>query len=110
MNTIALLSENQTIVSLFSHQAKATPQSIAVVYQDKRYTYAEVDDISDRIAGYIASKGLESEDVVSVLIPRCEWMAIASPWYSSTIGRSASSAINNLASASFIMKFSRSFG
>ncbi|MBR4730768.1 MAG: amino acid adenylation domain-containing protein, partial [Prevotella sp.] len=78
MNTSALLSENQTIVSLFRHQAKATPQNIAVIYQDKRYTYAEVDDISDRIARYIASKGLESEDVVSVLIPRCEWMVMAS--------------------------------
>ena len=70
--------DTQTIVSLFRRQAKATPQNIAVAYKDKRYTYAEVDEISDRIAGYIASKGLGLEDVVSVLIPRCEWMAIAS--------------------------------
>ena len=70
--------DTQTIVSLFRRQAKATPQNIAVVYKDKKYTYAEVDDISDRIAGYIASKGLGTEDVVSVLIPRCEWMVIAS--------------------------------
>jgi len=70
--------DTQTIVSLFCRQAKATPNNIAVVYQDKRYTYKEVDELSDRIAGYIASKGLGEEDVVSVLIPRCEWMAIAS--------------------------------
>ncbi len=68
----------QTIVSLFRRQAKATPDAEAVVFKDHRYTYAEVDAISDRIAGYIADKGLVSEDVVSVLIPRCEWMAIAS--------------------------------
>ncbi|MBQ3698795.1 MAG: amino acid adenylation domain-containing protein [Prevotella sp.] len=70
--------DTQTIVSLFRRQAKATPQNIAVVYQDKRFTYAEVDEMSDRIAGCIAAKGLGEEDVVSVLIPRCEWMAIAS--------------------------------
>ena len=70
--------DTQTIVSLFRRQAKATPENIAVVYQDKRFTYAEVDDISDRIAGYIAAKGLGVEDVVSVLIPRSEWMPIAS--------------------------------
>ena len=70
--------DTQTIVSLFCQQAKATPENIAVVYKDKKYTYAEVDEISDRIAGYITSKGLGLEDVVSVLIPRCEWMAIAS--------------------------------
>ena len=69
---------NTTIVSLFRQQAKETPENIAVVYKDRHYTYADVDAISDRIAGYIASKGLGLEDVVSVLIPRCEWMAIAS--------------------------------
>ena len=70
--------DTQTIVSLFRRQAKATPEKTAVVYKEKRFTYAEVDEISDRIAGYIASKGLGLEDVVSVLIPRCEWMPIAS--------------------------------
>ena len=70
--------DTQTIVSLFRQQAKATPDNIAVVYKDKRITYAEVDRMSDRIAGYIASKGLGEEDVVSVLISRSEWMAIVS--------------------------------
>ena len=70
--------DTQTIVSLFRRQTKNTPDGIAVVYKDRRYTYAEVDEMSDRIAGFIASKGLGLEDVVSVLIPRCEWMAIAS--------------------------------
>ena len=70
--------DSQTIVSLLRRQAKATPDNIAVVYKENRYTYKEVDEISDRIAGYIAKKGLGLEDVVSVLIPRCEWMPIAS--------------------------------
>ena len=68
----------QTVVSMFRNQAKLTPDNMAVVYQDRHYTYAQVDDISDRIAAYIVDKGLGKEDVVSVLIPRCEWMAIAS--------------------------------
>ena len=96
--------DTQTIVSLFCQQAKATPDNIAVVYKDKRYTYKEVDEISDRIAscicgllkgGYRGVAGLPNGEapgtaadlpdgeapgtaVVSVLIPRCEWMAIAS--------------------------------
>jgi len=63
----------ETVVSLFRKQAKATPDAEAVVFKDHRYTYAQVDEISDRIAGYIADKGLGREDAVSVLIPRCEW-------------------------------------
>ncbi len=69
---------SQTIVSLFNQQVKSTPDALAVVYMDKRFTYAQVDEISNRIAAFVASKGLGAEDVVSVLIPRCEWMPIAS--------------------------------
>ena len=68
----------QTIVSMFRHQALATPDNVAVVYKDLTFTYAQVDAISDRIAAYLVGKGLKTEDVVSVLIPRCQWMAIAS--------------------------------
>ena len=86
--TDADYDDTQTIVSLFRSQVKATPNNIALVYEDRQYTYKEIDELSERIAGYIVSKGygtadsqesrLGAEDVVSVLIPRCEWMAIAS--------------------------------
>ena len=70
--------ETQTIVSLFRKQVAQTPDNLAVVYHDKQYTYREVDEISERIAGYIIAQGLGNENVVSVLIPRCEWMVIVS--------------------------------
>ncbi|MBO4813865.1 MAG: amino acid adenylation domain-containing protein, partial [Muribaculaceae bacterium] len=70
--------DTQTVVSLFRRQAKETPDNVAVVYKDTRLTYRDIDELSDRIASYIASKGLGTEDVVSVLIPRCELMPIAS--------------------------------
>ena len=67
----------QTIVSLFRRQVAQTPNNMAVVYHDNKYTYREVDDITERMAAYIVAKGLGREDVVSILIPRCEWMPIA---------------------------------
>ena len=70
--------DSQTIVSLFSQQAQNMPDKTALVFKDKRFTYKEVDEISDRIARYISSKGLGAEDFVAILIPRCEWMALAS--------------------------------
>ena len=70
----------QTIVSLFEAQAKRTPDNVAVVYQDTRLTYREVDRISDAIASQIQLK-VESlklkEPVVSILINRSEWMVLA---------------------------------
>ncbi|MBQ4418559.1 MAG: amino acid adenylation domain-containing protein, partial [Synergistaceae bacterium] len=41
-----------------------------------KLTYHELDDITERIAGYIANKGLGVGDVVSILIPRGEYMPI----------------------------------
>jgi len=70
--------DTQTVVSLFRQQAEAVPDKTAIVFKDKRYTYKEVDEISNRIAGCINSRGFGPEDVVAILIPRCEWMAIAS--------------------------------
>ena len=70
--------DTQTIVSLFRRQAQATPDNIAVIFAEKTYTYAQVDDMSDRIAATIAAKGLGEGDVVSVLIPRGKWMVTAS--------------------------------
>ncbi len=67
----------QTIVSLFRRQVELTPDNMAVVYHDNKYTYREVDDITERMAAYLVAKGLGREDVVSILIPRCEWMPIA---------------------------------
>ena len=84
--------DTQTIVSLFRKQVERVPDNIAVVYQDVRLTYQQVDEISDRIAGYIvdrlqvlaksgdgAGQTVDNgEPVVSILIPRCEWMVLAS--------------------------------
>ena len=69
---------SKTVIDLFRAQAQKTPDNIAVVYTDRSYTYAQVDEMSDRLAAYIAGLGIGREDVVSVLIPRCEYMAIAS--------------------------------
>ena len=68
----------KTVVDLFRRQAELVPNHAAVVYLDKTFTYAQVDEITERIAGYLKGKGIGREDVVSVLIPRCEYMVIAS--------------------------------
>lgn len=70
--------EKTDIVTLFRRQADNHPENTCVVYKEMSYTYKEVDEISERIAGYLTTQGIGTEDVVSVLIPRCEYMVIAS--------------------------------
>ncbi len=68
---------SKTISDMFEETVQTIPDHTAVVFKDKKYTYQELDEISDRLGKYIASKGIGREDVVSILIPRCEYMAIA---------------------------------
>ena len=68
---------SKTVADRFNEMVQAIPEHTAVVYKDKKYTYKELDEISDRLGKYIASRGICREDVVSILIPRCEYMAIA---------------------------------
>ena len=68
---------SKTISDMFDELVQIIPDHTAVVFKDKKYTYKELDEISDRLGKYISSQGIGSEDVVSILIPRCEYMAIA---------------------------------
>lgn len=69
---------SKTIVDLFREQAGRVPEKTAVIYKEKRIAYREVDELSERIAAYVSGQGIGREQVVAVLIPRCEYMAIAS--------------------------------
>ncbi len=70
--------ERQTVVSAFRRIAAEYPQKTAVVFRERRLTYRDADDVSDRLSAVITARGLGREDVVAVLIPRSEWMATVS--------------------------------
>ena len=76
-DTACKYDRTKTISDRFTEMVQTIPDHTAVVFKDKKYTYKELDEISDRLGKYIASRGIGTEDVVSILIPRCEYMAIA---------------------------------
>ena len=70
--------KEQTIVDLFRRQAALRPDHDALVYLDRRYTYRQLDEITDRLAMHLRRCGVGRENIVGVLIPRCEYMMICS--------------------------------
>jgi len=70
--------KSKTIVDVFGEIVKKYPDKIAVSCRENRYTYARVDDISNRLAAFIHSRGIGREQTVSILIKRSEWIEIAS--------------------------------
>lgn len=56
--------------------AREVPEKLALVTDDKSYTYGELDRISTVMAQNLVAQGVEKGMVVGVMIPRSEWMAL----------------------------------
>ncbi len=66
-----------TMVSMLRNQAQKTPDHVAVVYQETKLSYRELDDVTDRLAKHIKSFDIGREDIVPILLPKSELMTIA---------------------------------
>ncbi|MDE6252489.1 MAG: amino acid adenylation domain-containing protein [Lachnospiraceae bacterium] len=69
--------DSVSVIDMINNAVLKYGDNTAVVYKDKRITYSQLGEITDRIAQYVQSLGIGKEDVVSILIPRCEYMPIA---------------------------------
>ena len=43
---------------MFAELAETIPDHTAVVFKDRKYTYKELDELSNRLGKYIASQGI----------------------------------------------------
>ena len=75
-NTEHVYDASKTVVDLFREQAEKRPNDVAVVYNDVKLTYRELDRITDNIAARLVDKGVARDEFVSVLVPRNEFMPI----------------------------------
>ncbi len=60
----------ETVIDLFSIQAKKFPAKTAVVSGIKKLTYRELDEKSNQVAHYLKKKGVTKETLVSVCLER----------------------------------------
>ena len=70
-----------TAISLFRKQVTMHPDKLAAVYKDKRFTFRELDEMTDKLAAAIYDRMTKltgktdlSEEVVSIIIDRNEWV------------------------------------
>ncbi|MCH5597898.1 amino acid adenylation domain-containing protein [Niabella ginsengisoli] len=60
----------KTIVDLFGESVLAYPHNVAVRYGDNILTYDELNTTSNRLANYLLSHGLQSNDRVAIVLER----------------------------------------
>ena len=60
---------------LFTEQAKRTPDKIALVFEDEKFTYKQLDEMSNSLAHYLREKGVKRNDIVPIIAKR-SWHVI----------------------------------
>jgi len=67
---------DKTIYELFEEQVENTPNNIAVVYEDKKLTYKELNEKSNSLARILRSKGINSDSIIGIMMERSIEMII----------------------------------
>ncbi|MGD1993825.1 MAG: AMP-binding protein, partial [Anaerolineae bacterium] len=57
--------------------ARRHPDHVAMIFQDGKVTYQELDEASDRIAAALADMGIEKGDRVAILMANCPQFVIS---------------------------------
>lgn len=67
----------QPLDSILSNGAAQWPEVTAIVDSQRSYTFAELDDVADRVAGRLAALGMRAGDRVLLQLPNTTQFAVA---------------------------------
>ncbi len=70
-------ADKRYIHEIFEAQAKRRPNALAVIFEDRTLTYAELDRLTNQLAHYLHKLGLGPESLVSVCMERSIEMIVA---------------------------------
>ena len=75
-NTKTDYPKDKTIAELFEEQAKKTPNNVAVVFGMQKLTYKELNERANSLAYYLRKNGIETNDLVGIMVNRSLEMII----------------------------------
>jgi amino acid adenylation domain-containing protein len=70
--------QGKTIIDLFEEQVHITPENIAVKFEERSYTYAQLDQLSNQLAAYLSENyRIAANELVAIQLERSERMLLA---------------------------------
>ena len=76
-NDTEIVSTNKYIYQLFEEQVEKTPDNIAVVFDEQKMTYRELNDRANQLAHTLRNKGVRNESVVAIITDKSIEMIIS---------------------------------
>jgi amino acid adenylation domain-containing protein len=69
--------QNLCVHELFARQSERTPDSIAVIFEDERLNYAELNERANKLAHHLRALGVGAEQVVGLMMERSVEMLVS---------------------------------
>ena len=69
-NTQMDYEKNKTIANLFEEQVQKTPTHTALVFEDSKLTYNELNEKANQLAHYLHQQGIKEGSTVGIMLPR----------------------------------------
>lgn len=76
-DTYVEYSKDKCVHELFELQAKKTPDKTALIFEDKRFTYKEIDEMSNSLAYELRNHGIGRNDIVPIISKRSWHIIVA---------------------------------
>ncbi|MBF0398665.1 MAG: amino acid adenylation domain-containing protein, partial [Desulfobacterales bacterium] len=75
-NTYADYPKDKTIIDLFEEQAEKSPYNTAVIYEEDKLTYKQLNEKANQLANYLIDLGVKPDTLVGICIERSLEMII----------------------------------
>ncbi|MDP3705669.1 MAG: amino acid adenylation domain-containing protein [Legionellaceae bacterium] len=77
-NTLQAVTNDKTLIDLFEEQVERTPENIALVFEDIRFTYTELNSKANQLSHYLIHyHQVKPDDLIALLLDRNEHTLIA---------------------------------
>ncbi|HEX3045793.1 MAG TPA: D-alanine--poly(phosphoribitol) ligase subunit DltA, partial [Bacillota bacterium] len=76
-NTALDYPKGQTLAELFEEQVEKSPDETALVFEDQKLSYRELNQRSNQVADWLLKKGLKSDEAVGLLLERSPELIVA---------------------------------
>src|SRR5574344_368331 len=76
-NTKSDYPKDKSVIDLFEEQVIKTPDNIALVFEDKKLTYKELNEKANAVAHYLVARGVIENDKISIFMKRSNILIIS---------------------------------